>query len=155
MGKCKCTIKIKTKKDKCCKKVKKVKCCPEVYEPCIPLQDFSATLSGAQEVPAVSTPATGVGHLQLDEFNNVVHYKIAVQNLTTPIQAAHLHQAPAGQNGPVIVTLAPFVNGVSTGHASLTAAQVAALKRAGVYINVHTALHPDGEVRGQVFPLLF
>jgi hypothetical protein len=75
-----------------------------------------------------------------------------LQNLTGPPTAAHLHQAPAGVAGGVIVPLSPSGTNSFSGTGTLTAAQITAFTGSGTYVNVHTAANPGGEIRGQVVP---
>src|SRR5206468_667788 len=87
--------------------------------------------------------------------DKTLQYSVTVQNLTGPPTASHIHQAAAGVNGPVIVTLDPSpvtgTSGTYSGTTSaLTDAQVTALQTDGLYVNVHTAANPGGEIRGQI-----
>jgi hypothetical protein len=111
--------------------------------------DMAIMLAGSQEVPPVTTSATGNGTIKVAD-DGMVSGKVA----TTGIKgtAAHIHSAVAGKNGPVIVPLEKDGdNGwaVPSG-AKLTADQLSALKAGGLYVNVHSAAHPDGEIRGQL-----
>ncbi|MGE3109476.1 MAG: CHRD domain-containing protein [Phycisphaerales bacterium] len=109
---------------------------------------FSITMNGAQEVPPVPTPATGTGMATLNTATNQIMLMYQFSGLSSPQTAAHIHQAPAGTNGPVIV---PLPNGSPvSGTFQLTAAQAAALLNNGLYINVHTQNFPGGEIRGQI-----
>jgi hypothetical protein len=125
---------------------------------------FTASLTGASEVPAVSTTATGATTFTIN--GGEVGFSISVQNITA-VTAAHIHVGPAGQNGPVAVTLfAPSgptgtVNGSLT-QGTFTAANVSAnagvsfdallqlMRTGGAYVNVHTTANPPGEIRGQI-----
>ncbi len=113
-------------------------------------QEVKVVLSGNQEVPAVTTSASGTGTVKVNPDMTV-----SVDLTTTGIAAtaAHIHMAPAGQNGPVIV---PFTkNGdkwTAAPGAKLTEAQFAAFKAGGLYVNVHSAANPGGEIRAQLRP---
>lgn len=117
---------------------------------------FQARLDGASERPApVSTPARGSGAFQL--VTNRLDFTIEYADLKGPAVMAHLH-GPAGpeQTASILVDLAPFhagplaSAGVFTGSVTLDAAQLAALVDGLIYVNIHTAGHPGGEIRGQV-----
>jgi cytochrome c2 len=117
------------------------------------MQDIPFTeLSAAQEVPAVAgITARGSGTYTLvgDNLDYVVTVDTA--NLSGPITAAHFHLGRVGTNGAIIVPLEPFAAGQSSGTwTGLTADDRAALLAGGVYVNIHTAANPDGEIRGQV-----
>ena len=88
--------------------------------------------------------------MRFDAGTGLVRIFLFHENLTGAPTAAHLHQAAAGVNGPVIVPLAAAGANSFTGSQVLTAAQAAALTSAGTYVNVHTAANPGGEIRGQV-----
>ena len=66
--------------------------------------------------------------------------------------AAHIHMAPAGQNGPVIVPLNKTADNVWSvpPNIRLTDAQYEAFKQGNLYVNVHSAANPNGEIRGQM-----
>ena len=107
------------------------------------------SLTGANEVPAVTTSASGSGTVTIKEDHSVAA-KITATGMTAT--AAHIHEAAAGQNGPVIV---PFTKtGDNTFEAppgaKLTDAQYASYKAGKLYVNVHSAQHPGGEIRAQL-----
>ena len=112
---------------------------------------LTARLSGASEVPP--TPSTAKGNLQatLDKHSRVLTWTLALSGLSGKPTGAHFHgPAAPGENAdpaaPITITGQPTDNGVIT----LTAAQMDALLAERWYINVKTAAHPDGEIRGQV-----
>jgi len=114
---------------------------------------YSATLDGTQETPSVDTAASGSGTFTVDANVGTFTYEVTYSSLTGPVIAAHLHQAPIGVAGGVIVDLSDDFTGASgtaSGSGSLTAAQLQALANVQVYINIHTAMHTDGEIRGQL-----
>lgn len=112
------------------------------------VQYFSASLTGAQEVPPVVTTARGWAVVRLDVGTGNVRIFAHQEGIAAP-SAAHLHLAPAGANGPILVGLA---GGPAdwTGTGTLTTGQIAALQGAGTYINIHSPANPGGEIRGQV-----
>jgi hypothetical protein len=108
-----------------------------------------ATLTGGQEVPPVDTQATAVSNIQ------VLNDKVITGNVqTTNINgtAAHIHQGAPGQNGPVIIPLvktAPNVWSIP-GNTVLSSGQFDAYRDGNLYVNVHSAAHPSGEIRAQL-----
>lgn len=109
------------------------------------------TLSGAQEVPPVQTSAAGSGTITVNDDMSV-----SGSVTTTDIKgvAAHIHEAATGKNGGVAVPLEKKSDNewaVPAG-AKLTAAQYKSYKAGDLYVNVHSAAHKDGEIRGQLKP---
>ena len=111
----------------------------------------SAALTGAQEVPPVSTSASGRSTISVASDRTVSGAVIVTGMEPT---AAHIHQGAMGANGPVIVPLAKTAPMTFSVPAStkLSDAQYAALKQGNLYINVHSAAHPGGEIRLQMAP---
>ena len=106
-------------------------------------------LSGGNEVPAVVTTAAGTATVTIKDDRSVVA-QVTVTGMTAT--ASHIHEGASGTNGPVIV---PFTKTgdntfASADGAKLTEAQYAAYKAGNLYVNVHTAKNPGGEVRGQL-----
>ena len=113
--------------------------------------DVTVTLSGSQEVPAVTTSAAGSGKITVGD-----DMSISGSVMTTGLAgtAAHIHLAAAGQNGPVAVPLTKSGDSgwaVPAG-AKLTDAQFAAFKAGNLYVNVHSDANKGGEIRGQINP---
>ena len=106
------------------------------------------TLIGANEVPAVATSATGTGAVTI-AADGTVSGSITVTGMAPTM--GHIHQGAPGVNGPVIV---PFVqNGnvfTAPAGAKLTEAQLAAYRAGNLYVNVHSASYPAGEIRAQL-----
>jgi hypothetical protein len=134
---------------------------------------LTTTLDGAQEISPTGMPGAGdpdgrgfalvVG---TDRAPTTLCYVLAVRRIA-PAAAAHIHMAPAGANGPIVVHLTPPADGFSadcvtegdlmpngmpvfTGGA--TASQILA-DPAGFYVNVHNADFPAGAIRGQLHGL--
>lgn len=127
---------------------------------------YSAELSGAKEVPPVMTPAMGEATFMLSPDGTVLTYKLTVSNLTN-VTAAHIHLAPAGVNGPIVVGLfGGSIPGLFTGvlaEGTITSANlggslagmplsalITQMNAGNTYVNVHTMANPGGEMRGQI-----
>ena len=110
----------------------------------------SVNLSGAEEVPPVTTSGSGSGSFRVAEDGTVTG---SVTTKGVPGTMAHIHMGAKGQNGPVIVPLSKDGDtySVPSGR-KLTAAQLEAFKKGSLYVNVHTAKNKGGEVRGQLQP---
>jgi hypothetical protein len=124
------------------------------------VQVFQADLSGANEVPARPTAATGTSQITID--GDTVFFAVEVRNINA-VTFSHIHIGPVTANGPVRVD---FFLGPTTGplngilaQGSFTAANVKVISydqlladiRAGnAYVNVHSPTFPAGEIRGQL-----
>ena len=108
-------------------------------------------LTGAQEVPPNDSKAVGTCNIHIDADGNVSG---SVSTPTLQGRAAHIHTGAPGVAGPPIITLTGGDPGTWTvpEGAKLTAVQLAAYKAGDLYVNVHTAEHPGGEVRAQLKP---
>jgi len=108
-------------------------------------------LSGDQEVPPVKTSATGNGTITVND-DKTVSGSVTTSGVNGV--AAHIHNGAPGKNGPVAVPLSKDGDNkwtVGPG-AKLTDAQFAEFKAGNLYVNVHSAAHKDGEIRGQLKP---
>ena len=114
------------------------------------------SLSGAAERPdPVETPATGYGDFWL--VGNELNYDVDYADLSAPGTAAHLHgpagvEAAAGVLQPLDPEGALGTAGAFSGTLTLSPQQLAAIVDGLTYVNIHTANHPAGELRGQVSP---
>lgn len=123
--------------------------------------NFSIALQGAQEVPPVTTTATGTFQGTLS--GNSISYTLTATG--SALTMAHFHQGAAGANGPVVAFLfGPNQAGVDSINESGTITVedlsgplqgnwdgfVAALDSGQIYVNVHSVANPGGEIRGQV-----
>ena len=127
-------------------------------------QKFIAELTGKEEVPPNESPSSGFAWVKI--INDEIRYEVNVTDMDK-VNAAHIHLAEAGKNGPVVLTLfqggpTEQVNG-TVGEANVTASNlegpmkgkqvtdlVTAMKNGTTYVNVHTTDFPDGEIRGQL-----
>lgn len=114
---------------------------------------FSTTLSGAAEVPAGDPDATGNATVRVNAGTGTVCYEWSVSNAATPIGAAHIHHAPAGVAGGVVVALPP------TGPSSGAGCKIGVERSLALdiirhpwnyYVNTHNAEFPMGVARGQL-----
>ena len=117
---------------------------------------FEVPLTGAQQVPPVTTAGTGTANLTWDPGTRVVTWNITYSGLSGAATMAHFHgPAASGKNASVIIWLTKKGGPVTspiTGQATLTPQQAAQFAVGDWYINVHTKDHPGGEIRGQVTP---
>ena len=141
--------------------------------------EFSAKLSGANEVPVRATDAVGKALFRLSDDGTELSYRLIVDGINNVV-AAHIHIGPEGVNGPVVLFLAgPLAAGGGPSNGILsegtaTAANlvgplagqslsvlVASMRSGGAYVNVHTndgidptntgaGDFPGGEIRGQI-----
>jgi hypothetical protein len=142
-------------------------------------KNFVAHLSGAEEVPERDCPGQGEAVFQLSVDGTQLSYRVIASNIDNVVQS-HIHLAPAGVNGPIVLFLFGLVasgggsqNGVlSEGTATAAdligpltgqplSALVTNLKAGNAYVNVHTndgvsptntgcGDFPGGEIRGQI-----
>ena len=113
--------------------------------------DVKVDLSGDQEVPKITTQAKGSGTITVGDDKSVKG-SVTTSNITAT--AAHIHEGESGKNGGVIIPLTKNGdNGWSVpAGAKLTDAQYESYKKGNLYVNVHTAANPGGEIRGQLKP---
>ena len=110
--------------------------------------DVKVMLSGVNEVPPVTTSASGDGTISIAD-DGAVSGSVTTKGIQST--AAHIHMGAAGKNGPVVV---PFTKEGDTykapAGAKLNAEQLKAFKDGELYFNVHSAANPGGEIRGQL-----
>jgi Cu/Zn superoxide dismutase len=138
----------------------------------------TAILSGDNEVPVRDTQARGVATFHLNKEGTELYYRLNVANIDNVV-GAHIHRAPEGTNGPIVV---PLYSGTAAGGAfngrlaegtitsanltgpltGMTLADLVTLLQSGnAYVNVHTndgvaptntgpGDFPGGEIRGQI-----
>ena len=121
---------------------------------------YTAYMNGANEVPANTTTGTGTATFVLD--GNQLRYTVTVLGLTGPATMAHIHVGKPGASGPHVYDfdITKTASGtVAHGYIDLTKevskgvsgdSLKTLLTNGNAYVNVHTAAHPGGEVRGQI-----
>jgi hypothetical protein len=112
-----------------------------------------AVLNGGQEVPAVTTGASGCARMVVDTAANTLTYRIAYSGLSGAETAAHFHgPAAIGANGPVVQAL-PAGN-PKVGVWNYPEVSEADILEGRIYINIHSTVNPGGEIRGQVVDMV-
>ena len=108
---------------------------------------YSAALSGANEVPPVTTTATGGAQFILDPAGASLRYEAVFTGLTAT--ASHIHTGAVGLNGGVLYPLTLAGSGAK-GIQAVTTGDRADLDAGNLYVNAHSAANPGGEIRGQI-----
>ncbi len=127
--------------------------------------EFEVDLSGSEEVPSVVTDTTGEAEFEFED--GTLEFELEVEDAVVVV-AAHIHCGAVGVNGPVGVTLfagPPFSGDGTLAEGTITAPNavnacgwadlsdvLAAMNTPDTYVNVHTAVNPGGEIRGQIDP---
>jgi hypothetical protein len=126
---------------------------------------LTATLTGAQEVPAVATTYTGESTVSVDATHTTI--TVATTHTIPPANTtiAHIHVGAVGVSGPVIFNLVTTGPVPSSFNNTLTNANLTPQSAAGVnsfedavnkilagetYVNIHSMTYPNGEIRGQL-----
>ena len=102
-------------------------------------------------MPIVNTQGEGKLRATLNNERTVLKWKVDYSALSGPVTGAHFHgPAAVGVNAGVVIPLAGSMKSPMSGEVKLTPAQAADLQAEKWYVNLHTAAHPNGEIRGQV-----
>jgi hypothetical protein len=130
-------------------------------------RQFTASLTGASVIPTANTTAAGSANFTFSPSDSTMTYELHITNPIDSVFAAHIHFGAAGTNGPVVLPLWAGQQGM--GYSGLLASGTVTSKelagpmagqalsaladsmaRGVLYVNVHTARFPDGEIRGQI-----
>ncbi|MER8550328.1 CHRD domain-containing protein [Mesorhizobium sp. M0684] len=112
---------------------------------------MTATLDGAQQNPPVTTKGKGTATLRFNTATKKLSWTVRYSGLSGPAKAAHIHgPAAKGQNADPVVPFEGKLKSPIKGSATLTDAQATDLEAGKYYVNIHTAAHADGEIRGQI-----
>lgn len=110
---------------------------------------YTAALTGAQEVPAFSTTATGTFEGIFNTNTKILSYTVTYAGMTPT--AWHIHKGAVGVAGSVVFDLGTsFTSPYKGATVALTAEQEADLSGGLFYANIHSAQSPGGEIRGQI-----
>ena len=112
------------------------------------MMTFTTELTAAAGVPPTASAATGTAEVTLDTEAKTVSWIYTHVGLSGDMTASHIHgPATATETaGPVIDTTTETMEGT----AAITDEQAAELIAGMYYLNVHTEMYPDGEIRGQL-----
>jgi len=128
---------------------------------------FTATLTGAQEVPAIGSPATGTATVQFDATQTAINVNMISQGFTSTVTASHIHFGAAGTNGGIMFPLfagpgqfpSPLTKILTSADFTPVPGSIATYPEAinailsrNAYINIHTQANPAGDIRGQLTP---
>lgn len=128
---------------------------PTVDPSALPKRLFTTRLTGAQEVPAVTTNGRGFGRVVLNAAETEITASFYWEGLSSGTISGHIHgPAAAGVNAPILFNMNP-TTGVTSGSTidrtfTVTPAQVADLRAGLWYFNIHTTNNTGGEIRGQL-----
>jgi hypothetical protein len=118
---------------------------------------LSTTLAGANEAPGPGDPnATGEADLRLNQGQRRVCFEVSWANVDGTVTAGHIHLAPVGVAGPIVVPL--FSGSFAGTDATSGCVQdvdrglIKAIRKhpSAYYVNVHSTDFPDGAARGQL-----
>lgn len=121
-------------------------------QPSVKSVKFAAALNVGQEVPhPKGTKVGAAGRFTATVTGTTMTWKLTYAHLSGATVGAHVHVGAKGKAGAVAVVLCPSAcaSGI-TGKATVTAQQVALMKKQGTYVNVHTSKNANGEIRGQI-----
>lgn len=120
----------------------------------LPKRLFTTRMSGAAEVPAVTTNGRGFGRVVLNAAETEITASFYWEGLSAGTTVGHIHTGAVTGTGPVTFDMVP-TPGLTSGSTinktfAITPAQVATLRAGGMYFNIHTSTNPGGEIRGQI-----
>jgi hypothetical protein len=113
---------------------------------------YSARLNGRSEVPKTTSKGTGKLDATFDAQTKALTYTLTFDRLSGPATAAHIHGPATRKESAGVVAPLGDKNPTSpvSGSVTLTDDQAKALQSSKLYVNVHTAANPGGEIRGQI-----
>jgi len=121
------------------------------HQPAAANPTLEATLSGANEIAGGDPDGSGSALISISPATNQLCFDLRVEGIAGAT-AAHIHKAPAGVNGGIVVPLSPPSNGSSTGCVSVDPELLRDILKhpEEYYVNVHNADYPGGALRGQL-----
>lgn len=113
---------------------------------------FIALLNAGQEVPVGTSTAAGVAYMTLGSDDRLC-VALTFGGLGSTLAAAHVHGPAAPGVDAAILFPLPTANPSNTCVGPLNTDQKRDLRRGLLYLNVHSANLPGGEIRGQIEPI--
>lgn len=123
-------------------------CGDDDEETVIPNVTFKATLKGTNEVPSNASTAIGLATLTYNPNNST--FTIEVTHDLVAATGGHIHKGATGINGEVVFPFLNTASPINFTSVALTASQLSDLNAGLLYVNLHTASFPGGEIRGQI-----
>ena len=108
---------------------------------------FDVALDGSQNVAGGDPDGSGMAEIVIDAFNGHIWWDIVVNDIA-PVTIDHIHEAPAGATGPVVVDFMGMLSGWSSIDVGL--AQDIVTNYDQYYVNIHNEEYPAGAIRGQL-----
>lgn len=121
--------------------------------------NYRAVMSGDAEVPTHSSNAQGLFEATYNPTGTTLSYTLtysAVPGTIFTPTVAHIHKGAPGVDGnsTIIFDLGSVTASPMTGNLTLNAEQLNILKSSGYYVHIHSAVFPEGDIRGQIRPKL-
>ena len=122
---------------------------PAMEEPSPPV--LTTALTGEEEVPGPGDPDGSGSAVIVPVSPDTVCFVLTASGID-PATDAHIHEAPPGEAGPIVLPLTPPTNGASGGCSEAEPALVGDLQQrpSDFYVNVHNEPFPEGAIRGQL-----
>jgi CHRD domain len=113
--------------------------------------DVTVNLTGEEETPPTASKATGTGTITVRDDKTVTG---TIRTTGIDSTVAHIHLGSAGKSGPPIINLTKMADNVWTvpDKTKLTDDQYKSFVAGDLYVNVHSAANPSGEIRAQLKP---
>jgi hypothetical protein len=120
--------------------------------------NFTISLTGLQETPPNGSFAAGGGIASFDTVADTISLNVFFVGLASPATASHIHLGASGVPGPVILSFVPFTpsstfGSIVGGPLAFPVADISDLLAGHTYFNIHDAVFPGGEIRGQLLPV--
>ncbi|PWA04389.1 CHRD domain-containing protein [Flavobacterium psychrotolerans] len=129
-----------------------ISCSNNDYSSVTPNPDvtFNAILNSASETPDNGSTAKGTAVLKFNSKTKIFTITVNYSGLTGPATLGHVHKGAVGVSGPPVFTFSNLTSPITYTSPVLDSGQEADLNANLYYVNIHSALNPGGEIRGQL-----